>query len=180
MKKVLLMAALLLSLQQAIAQRAGTWATKQAIGNVGNLYKVSDSVYRAAQPDSSGFAALKAYGIASILNLRSHHSDAKASGHTGLQLYLVEMEAKQFDDNAVIAALKILQTSPKPVLIHCQHGSDRTGVITAMYRIVIQGWSKEAAIREMEQGGFGFHSQYLNIPTYIRNVDVQKIQKAIL
>lgn len=38
-----------------------------------------------------------------------------------------------------------------------RHGSDRTGTMCALYRIAVQGWSKEDAIREMTAGGFGFH-----------------------
>ncbi|MFB6456846.1 tyrosine-protein phosphatase [Chitinophaga sp. Hz27] len=179
MKKLVFTFAILLFVKAAIAQQLPVWAQKQTIGNVGNLYKVSDSVYRSAQPDSSGFAALHASGVASVLNLRSHHNDAKASSQSGLKLYAVEMEASQVDNASIIAALKILRQSPKPILIHCQHGSDRTGVVSAMYRIVIQGWSKEEAIKEMEQGGFGFHQQYQNIPEYIRQADIEKIRKAI-
>ena len=43
-----------------------------------------------------------------------------------------------------------------PVLVHCKHGADRTGCIVALYRIVFQSWSKEAAIDEMHNGGYGF------------------------
>ena len=45
-----------------------------------------------------------------------------------------------------------------PVLVHCLHGSDRTGTIVAMYRIVEQGWTREAAIAEMTGGGYGYHA----------------------
>ena len=44
-----------------------------------------------------------------------------------------------------------------PFFVHCQHGSDRTGVCIAAYRIVVQGWTKQDAIREMTGGNYGFH-----------------------
>ncbi len=37
----------------------------------------------------------------------------------------------------------------KPVLIHCLGGSDRTGIMVALYRVQFQGWSKDRAKREM-------------------------------
>ncbi|RAJ75008.1 tyrosine phosphatase family protein [Chitinophaga dinghuensis] len=176
MRKFILTA---ICLTTAIMAHAQQWATKKEIGNVKNLFQVSDSIFRSAQPDSSGFIALHHFGIASVLNLRTHHSDSMASGNTNFRLYHVEMEAKKFTDQEIIAALKALQQAPKPILIHCQHGSDRTGVVTAMYRIVVQHWKKEDAIAELEQGNFGFHKQYVNIPEYIRTVDIEKIRLAI-
>lgn len=41
-----------------------------------------------------------------------------------------------------------------PVLIHCQGGIHRTGVVAAMYRIRYQGWKGEEAIAEVGQFGF--------------------------
>ena len=66
-----------------------------------------------------------------------------------------------------------------PFLIHCQHGADRTGLMSAMYRIIEQGWTKEAAIREMIEGGYGYHPMWRNIIRYIEQVDVEKIRKAL-
>lgn len=42
-----------------------------------------------------------------------------------------------------------------PVLIHCKAGLHRTGVLTAVYRMEYQGWSREAAFRELKAHGFG-------------------------
>ncbi|SJZ82319.1 Protein tyrosine/serine phosphatase [Chitinophaga eiseniae] len=148
-------------------------------GNVRNLHQVSDSIFRSAQPDHEDFSTLRKYGVASVLNLRSRHSDSAAATNTGLHLFHVEMEAKQFTDKEVIAALRVLRDAPKPVLVHCRHGSDRTGVVIAMYRVVMQHWSREEAIGEMERGGFGFHQQYTNIPEYIRQADIGNIKNAL-
>jgi hypothetical protein len=42
-----------------------------------------------------------------------------------------------------------------PVLIHCRAGLHRTGVMTAVYRMEYQGWSREEAVEEMKANGFG-------------------------
>ncbi len=36
-------------------------------------------------------------------------------------------------------------TFPFPVLLHCEGGSDRTGVLTALYRVAFMGWSMDDA-----------------------------------
>jgi protein-tyrosine phosphatase len=35
------------------------------------------------------------------------------------------------------------------VLVHCARGSYRSGAVIASYRVLVQGWSEEDAIREM-------------------------------
>lgn len=39
-------------------------------------------------------------------------------------------------------------------LVHCAAGSDRTGLAVAFYRMLVQGRSREEALREMERFGF--------------------------
>nr|HNI57084.1 protein-tyrosine-phosphatase [Elusimicrobiota bacterium] len=60
--------------------------------------------------------------------------------------------------------------------VHCQHGSDRTGTMVAIYRIAVQGWSKESALDEMVNGGYGFHPLWKNLRRYIRNLDVAAVK----
>jgi len=66
-----------------------------------------------------------------------------------------------------------------PFLIHCQHGSDRTGLMIAMYRIIYQNWSKDEALDEMVNGGFGYHSIWRNIISYLKKVDIESLKKQI-
>jgi protein tyrosine/serine phosphatase len=40
-------------------------------------------------------------------------------------------------------SLEIIKNAPKPILIHCWHGSDRTGVVAASYRIIKQNGAKK-------------------------------------
>jgi tyrosine-protein phosphatase SIW14 len=42
-----------------------------------------------------------------------------------------------------------------PVLIHCKAGLHRTGVMTAIYRMEYDGWSRTQAMRELKSHGFG-------------------------
>ncbi|RYZ83219.1 MAG: hypothetical protein EOO68_33290 [Moraxellaceae bacterium] len=65
------------------------------------------------------------------------------------------------------------------VLVHCQHGSDRTGLVIAMYRIIYQHWPIEHAKQEMKQGGFGFHPIWVNIDGFFSPQHVQTISHLI-
>ncbi|MHC4690923.1 MAG: hypothetical protein ACYS5F_15040, partial [Planctomycetota bacterium] len=51
---------------------------------------------------------------------------------------------------------------------------------SAIYRIFVQGWDKEEAIKEMTNGGFGFHSVWWNLVNYLKELEVEKIRVALL
>ncbi len=84
------------------------------------------------------------------------------------------------DDKHVIEVMRMLKkTENGPFLIHCQHGADRTGLMSAMYRRIYHGWSAEDALRELTDGGYGYHSIWKNIQKYVRNADVEKLRAEI-
>jgi protein tyrosine phosphatase (PTP) superfamily phosphohydrolase (DUF442 family) len=159
-------------------QRPDSWAQPVDAKGIKNLFRVSDSLYRSAQPTAEGFHSLKELGIVTVVNLRSFNSDRDAIGTTGLAYEHIYMKAWHPERKEVVRFLQIV-TDPKrtPVLVHCQHGSDRTGTMTAIYRIVVQGWSKEAAVQEMTSEDFGFHRVWDNLPKWIRDLDVDSIRK---
>ena len=160
-------------------QRPEKWAVPVKSMAVKNLYRLDDKVYRSAQPDRKGFQYLKSLGIVSILNLRDRHSDDAEADGLGLGLFRVEMKAEKIKRDEVIQALRIIRESKGPVLIHCWHGSDRTGAVSAMYRIVFQNWTKEDALEELVKGGYGYHTVYKNIPEFIRTSDVEFMKKKV-
>jgi protein tyrosine/serine phosphatase len=161
------------------AARPEKWATPVPSATLKNWYQLDADVYRSEQPTRRGFEEIRDRGIKSIVNLRDSHSDAKLVEGLGLGLAEIPMSASSFSADDVVKALRAIRAAPKPVLFHCQHGSDRTGLIAAMYRIVFQGWPKDEALAELKGGGFGFHWYYMNIPAYIRRVDVAKIRELV-
>ncbi|HTG02214.1 MAG TPA: tyrosine-protein phosphatase [Nitrospirota bacterium] len=159
-----------------VSKRPPQWAQAVPAEHLKNFYKLDDKVYRSAQPHRKGFQELAALGIRNVLSLRDFHAD---EGAPGLSLYRVQMEAGDIGALKVIAALRIIKNSDGPVLIHCWHGSDRTGLLSAMYRIVFQGWSRESAIDELMHGGYGYHAMYGNIPEFIRAADMEAVKKEV-
>lgn len=160
--------------------RPAEWAQPIIGTELGNFYKVSEELYRSRQPDDEEMLALQKMGIRSILNLREYHNDYGEAAHTDIKLYRVAMNAGEIDDALVAKALDDIAAAPKPMLIHCWHGSDRTGAIVAMYRMVFQDWPRERAIDEFLNGGYGYHkSFYPNIERYLETVDIENFKKRI-
>lgn len=169
----------LIGADQAVMERPKEWAQSITLEGVPNLHKVSDTLYRSAQPTAVGMENLKRLGIKTVVNLRANHSDRELLGNTGLALETIPMKTWDISPEEAARFLKIA-SDPKraPVLVHCQHGADRTGTMCATYRIVVEGWTKEAAIREMTEGGYGFHAVWHNLIHWVEKLDVDKVRRA--
>lgn len=174
-------AALLLTTNVASAQenRPADWATP--VAEAQNLYRIHQDFYRSAQLDSKDVALLQSLGIKTVVSLRSFHSDDKLLKDSSIRLQRVGINTWSINDQNVIAALRAIKAAEKdgPVLLHCLHGADRTGLVTAMYRILYQAWSKEQAMEELIKGGYGYHSMWRNIPKYLKKVNIEKIREGV-
>ncbi len=143
-----------------------------------NFAKVSDVLYRGAQPTAEGFRTLKGMGIKTVINLRLTHSDRALLAGTGLQYAHIAAAAWHPEDEDIVRALRIIRDSAhQPVFVHCQHGADRTGVTIAAYRIVEQGWSIGDAANELPN--FRFHPIWSDILAYLQKFDRSKLERRL-
>ncbi len=162
----------------AAAARPSNWAAPVSCAGVPNLHKVSDSLYRSAQPTAEGMANLVALGVKTVVNLRDNHSDSDEIGGLPLNARRIEIFTGNMKEEYVAEFLAIMDdTNAVPVLVHCKHGADRTGTMCAMYRMLRQGWTADDAIDEMTNGGYGYHSLWSNLPRFIRNSEQRLKQK---
>lgn len=161
------------------AERPAKWARKVEKKGVPNLHRIDDALYRSAQPDKPGMKALQEMGIVTVVNLRSFHSDRDEIKGTSLAYEHIYMKAWHPEHKEAVRFLRIV-TDPKrqPVLVHCKHGADRTGAMCALYRVAVQGWSKEEAIEEMMTGGYNFHTVWKNLPEWLRTLDAALASEA--
>ena len=120
-------------------------------------------------------------GIKEVLNLRDWHSDKDDISDKNFLLHRIKINTGNITEEQVIEALQIIKNRKGPILIHCWHGSDRTGVIIASYRIIFNNWSKSQALDEMTNGGYGYHATiYPELVTLVENLDINKIKHALL
>lgn len=159
--------------------RPSQWAQPATVDGVPNLHRLNGHLYRSGQPTAIGLQNLERAGIRRVLNLRQHHDDADEATGTHLTLHQVRINTGEFGDREMQAALQIIAQSSEPILVHCLHGADRTGTVIALYRMVCQGWSKQQAWAELQQGGYGYHAVFSNIPAYLSQVDVDKLRRDV-
>ena len=162
-------------------ERPAAWAVPLINTTLENCYRVSPDLLRCEQPTEKDIADLKALGVRSILNLRRWNSDPGALEQAGFRLLVQRMEADDLTVDDLVAALRQFKAAPKPVLLHCWHGSDRTGSVVAAYRIVFQDWTPAAALDELRHGGFGYHEKWFpNIIQLFENLDAAELRRRVL
>ena len=153
-----------------------------------NFHKVCENLYRSGQPDEDEFESLHTFnGIRSVLNLRENNSDQAEIAainkrwNNAITLYEIPLDTGSITEDDLYKILTVIRDAPKPLLIHCWHGSDRTGCSVAAYRIVFENWSVEDAISELMKPEYGHHKNiYTNIPELLRKADWKKIKMTIL
>jgi protein tyrosine/serine phosphatase len=114
----------------------------------GNVHAVvPGQVYRSMQLNKAKFEQVfNDYHIKSVLNLRGdnegsdwYSNELAAENEHGVKHYDYPISArKTVSPQQINEIVDILRTAPKPILIHCRSGADRTGLISAVYLYAIQ------------------------------------------
>ncbi len=179
MKKIILLTILISAFAQAEIPRVrpAKWAQPIIAADLENWHQIDGKVFRSSQPDTDDMPLLQQLNITDVLNLRSIHTDDDEAKGTSLKLHHIRTSAGDISQDEIIQALKIITTAKGKILVHCWHGSDRTGAVIASYRIVVQDWYKAEAIDEMINGGYGFHAIFDNIVPTIKGLEVDKIRE---
>lgn len=123
-----------------VGMAIGGWAAW--LRHSGNLHAVLEgTVYRSAQPSAALLETwTAAHGFRSVLNLRGP-SDAgwyRAERETAARLNLTHADFAIRDSEILApdraaALMALMEALPKPLLIHCKAGADRTGLAAALY-----------------------------------------------
>lgn len=118
-----------------------------------NFGKVDDHVYRSAQIQPSEVVELQGLGITVVINLREKPVkwEKGAVEAAGMTYYSIPMSSTRRPKMETLnRVLKIIDDSKGKVLVHCNGGRHRTGLIIAIYRINKYHWTFEQVYREMK------------------------------
>ena len=163
------------------AENTGHWAT--VVDQSVNLYQVDKKLFRSEQLSAKDYSLLKQHNVRTIVNLRffDRNDDQEAFGETGIKLVNTPLISWSISPQEVADVLWQIRQAQQTggVLVHCYHGADRTGLISAMYRVIYQKWPLAEAKREMMQGPYGFHSIWQNMPNFFTDENVQAIQQRL-
>jgi protein tyrosine/serine phosphatase len=123
-----------------------------------NFGKVNDRFYRGSPPKPSDYAGLVALGVKTVISLR-HRPDERvrqSAESAGMRYINLPMNVRGYPPADLAPRFLDLVNDPEnwPVYVYCHGGRHRTGVMTAIYRMAIEGWDVRRAYAEMRQYGF--------------------------
>ena len=140
------------------AVAAAVWYHNYPVRHFGTVVK--GALYRSAQPDKNGWKILHTrYGIKTVFDLRRNKPDEpwavtehRFCQRHGISYVKMPVGASRLTDAQLQQFIEaIADPSRQPILVHCELGKARTGVLVAAYRIVAQGWSYKSAVAEFLQ-----------------------------
>ncbi|NTJ42886.1 dual specificity protein phosphatase family protein [Agrobacterium larrymoorei] len=120
----------------------------------GNFHEVlPGELYRSGQPSGEDIARYaQEKGIKTIVNLRNEKREAwydeenEAATESGVQLIDFPLSsAKEVSLEEAQRLVQLMKDAPKPILIHCEHGANRTGLASALYMGAVAKKSEAAA-----------------------------------
>lgn len=120
----------------------------------GNFHEViPGQLYRSAQPSAERLADyISRYSIKTVVNLRgaSDRSWYKAETAITEKLGVAHLDFRMSAGRQLTAEesqelIALLRTAPKPILIHCFAGADRTGLASVIYLQQIADIDEETA-----------------------------------
>lgn len=135
-----------------------------------NIHTVqNNNLYRSATlPPKLLTRTLKKYNIQTVINLRGaqpskswYHDEVRVTKKLGVSLHNIPMRASLLPKKAHIQKLiKLYRTAPRPILIHCHAGVDRTGEAAALWKLVIEKEDKETALEQLSDSYGHFETRY--------------------
>ncbi len=125
----------------------------------GNFHEViAGQLYRSSQLTENQLADyVIANGIKTIINLRGESSRAEwyrnetaTAEKLGVEHLDFGMSAyKELEPQRVAQLIQIMRDAPKPILLHCRSGADRTGLASAIYVNRVAGLDEDTAEKQL-------------------------------
>lgn len=154
-------------------QQTQQFAKHIAVPGIENFASLTPRISRGGQPTREGYRALKKRGFKTVVSLREHHDERKLVEAAGLKWVHIPLHAditgsRPPDEKEIHNFFDaVLDPDNQPVYFHCALGKDRTGTMAALYRMEVDGWTADKALREMD--AFGAHGIYKSLHEFVKN-----------
>lgn len=126
-----------------------------------NFHKVDGVVYRSGIVTYENFDDVLRYGIKTIVSLKLNiidtHKERECCNIHNIEFLNIPTDILYYSESTkqqLWRAYYAVVERRKPILVHCTRGSDRTGLVVALYRMFKNYWDVEDAIKEMDKLGF--------------------------
>jgi len=129
------------------------------INEQGNFHAITEGeAYRSAQLDMDEFEYyIKKHNIMSIVNLRGENpakpwykEEIAFCDANKIKHYDISLSSSKAPNREDVRKLReIFNNAPRPVLIHCLAGADRSGLVAAMWKVIVDKEPKSEAEKQL-------------------------------
>ena len=163
-----------------VMTRTVLFATVLLLTGCLNFYEVDPgNFYRMAQPSGKNLTRIiEDYQIETVINLRGETPEKKwweeeraameASGKTWINIGNRAGRLPHRDDLRTL--LDALDNAPRPILVHCQAGADRTGLASAIYQMAYMDKTPEEASKMLTLRYFHRRWKYENKVYFVNHI----------
>jgi protein tyrosine/serine phosphatase len=144
---------------------------------IDNFGRVDATYFRGAQPKGHDYRDLAALGVRTVIDLTSddgQRDEPALAAAAGMKYVHIPMTMHTVPTPAQVAQFLTIVNDPEnqPVFVHCVGGRHRTGVMTAVYRMVHDEWTPERAFVEMQQFKFGSGFRHPEFKNFVLSYQV--------
>src|SRR5205085_3252587 len=130
------------------------------------------------------YADLAKLGVKTVINLTSFDATADEQSlveQSGMHYVQIPMDTHTVPTQAELETFLSLvnDAASQPVYVHCVGGRHRTGVMTAVYRMMHDGFSGSQAFQEMKQFKFGPDFLHPEFKKFVQEFDARRTAVAI-
>lgn len=153
-----------------------TCRSEKVSADLPNFHEVHPFLYRSGEPTADGLKKVQEMGVKTIIDLRApserKFDEETVARNLGMTYVHMTMSSKaptkeQVDRFLAIGDAAKSKPESGKVLLHCAHGSDRTGCLIGIWRVSRDNWSYEDAYKEMRKYYFG--PKYLELSGAVRH-----------
>ncbi len=136
-----------------------------------NFGQINNNYFRGARPKDEDYKTLAAMGIKTIVNLeRDGDTSAQQKAEAaGLKFFLIRMSDSEKPSDSDVQKFLAIANDPanQPIYVHCKGGRHRTGLVTAVYRMEHDGWTRDQAYAEMKKFDFSYGFGHGDLKDYV-------------
>jgi protein tyrosine/serine phosphatase len=118
---------------------------------------VRDGLYRGGQPSAHHLELLRALGVETIIDLRygGVAAEEAEARRLGMRVVRFPFSGLFVTDLQFLARVVEAMRSGGRVYVHCHEGRDRTSLVVALYRVLVDGW-EEGVAWQREAVAYGY------------------------
>jgi protein tyrosine phosphatase (PTP) superfamily phosphohydrolase (DUF442 family) len=170
--------------QQRLSTSTGkSFARRAPDAGITRFAEIRPGLSRGGALADASVKYLRDRGYKTVVSFLTEPVESAAVVNAGMKYVHIPMRSNAFSaqpptDSQVKQFLEVTRDSTQyPMYIHCKAGKDRTGAMTAIYRMEACGWTKEEAIQEMKS--FGFAGRYKRLYNYVKGyIPIPTLAKA--